>query len=105
MKVSSSRLDLMDTVTVDGVQEKDPLTMRFDEFELQRVASRHTVQQSEVNRPDLISGVEYGAVHFWWFILETNGVVDPWEIPEDVRLTVPQILDYYDWFRQQKEST
>jgi alpha-L-fucosidase len=104
MKVSTNRLDIMDTETVDGVQEKDPMTLNFDEFKLTRQASRHYVKQYEVNRPDLISFDEYGTTYLWWFIMQVNGIIDPWTIAEDTVLTIPNLLDYYDWFRSQKES-
>ncbi len=92
------------TVTIDGVDYdmKDPLSVQFRDFKLQRTASEHRVHQVEVPRPDLISFVEYNTPGYWWFIAAINGVVDPYEMPEQDRVKVPRLLDYFDWFREQK---
>lgn len=106
MKVTQNRLDLMDTVaiTVGGVEHrvKDPLTVQFRDFELRRAASEHRVLQGEVSRPDVVSFVEYNAAGYWWFVAAINGVVDPYAMPEQDLIKIPRLLDYYDWFRQQK---
>lgn len=102
MKVTKNRLDLMDTVTVDGVQEKDPLTLEFRDFELLRSATWHRTIQTELKRPDLISNEEYRTPGFWWFILAVNGIVDPYDLPQSENFRIPQLLDYYDWYRGQK---
>ena len=106
MKVTQNRLDLMETetITVDGVEYevKDPLSIQFRDFEARRRSTEHKVIQSEVARPDLISFAEYNTVGFWWFIAAINGVVDPLDMPEQELVTVPQLLDYFDWFRDQK---
>jgi hypothetical protein len=108
MKITQNRLDLMDTetVTVDGAEYrvKDPLSLKYRDFELNRRAGEHVVIQSEVRRPDLISYGEYGTVWYWWFIAAMNGVVDPYEMPESNKLRVPHLLDYHDWYRDQKET-
>jgi hypothetical protein len=105
MRVSTDRLDLMDTVTVDGVQEKDPLTVQMRDFDARRNVGQHLAQQDEVPRPYLISDEQYGTDAFWWFILAVNAVVDPYDVPGDERLRVPSLDDYYDWFREQKGTT
>lgn len=104
MKVTENRLDLMDTVTVDGVQEKDPLTMRYREIDPQREVRRHEVLLGEVSRPDMISLLEYQSSGFWWFILAFNGVIDPYDVSVETQLTITDMLDYYAWFRQQKDE-
>lgn len=108
MKVTQNRLDLMatETVTIGGVEYdvKDPLSVQFRDFETRRRAGEHRVVQSEVPRPDIISFVEYNTVGFWWFIAAISGVVDPYAMPEQELVRVPQLLDYYDWFREQKET-
>lgn len=106
MKVTQNRLDLMETevITIDGVEfnVKDPLTVQFRDFEARRTVTEHRVLQSEVPRPDIISYVEYDTPGFWWFIAAINGVVDSYDMPEQERIKVPRLLDYYDWFREQK---
>ena len=106
MKVTQNRLDLMDTevITIDGVEFsiKDPLSVQLRDFELKRRAAEHKVMQDEVPRPDIVSLLEYNSVGYWWFIAAINGVVDPYEMPEQELLQVPRLLDYFDWFREQK---
>jgi len=105
MKVSTNRLDLMDTVTIDGVQEKDPLTMQVRDFVARRHSRQHIAHQTVRSRPYLTSIEEYSSVGYWWFILEINNIDDPYEVPQDVKLTIPSLDDYYDWFRDQKGTT
>ena len=104
--MTQNRLDLMatETITVGGVEYdiKDPLSVQFRDFELRRRAWEHKVVQSEVPRPDIISFLEYNSVGYWWFIAAISGVVDPYEMPFQELVKVPQLLDYFDWFRQQK---
>lgn len=104
MKVTQNRLDLMTTETVNGTQEKDPLSINYLDFEQQREAKKHTMLYSEQRRPDIISQDEYQSPGFWWFILAINGVTDPYEVPTDIRLTIPSQLDYFDWFRGQLDE-
>ena len=106
MKVTQNRLDIMATeaITIDGevFDVKDPISIQFRDFELRRTASEHRVLQSEVSRSDLISFIEYNTVGYWWVIAAINGVVDPYEMPEQDLMKVPRLLDYFDWFREQK---
>ena len=106
MKVTQNRLDLMstETITVDGVEYdvKDPLSVQFRDFEQRRTAPEHKVIQSEVPRPDIISLNEYSTVAYWWFVAAINGVVDPYDMPEQELIVMPNTLDYFDWFRGQK---
>lgn len=107
MKITQNRLDLMDSadVVVDGVtyKVKDPLSLKYRDFEFQRRAGEHAVLQSEIKRPDLIAYVEYDSVGYWWFILAINKIVDPLDLEASERYRVPQLLDYFDWYRDQKE--
>lgn len=92
------------TITIDGVEYdvKDPISVQFRDFELKRTASEHRVRQSEVPRPDLVSFAEYGTPGYWWFLAAVSGIVDPYELPEQELMKVPRLLDYFDWFREQK---
>ena len=106
MKVTQNRLDLMttETITIGGeeLDVKDPLSVQFRDFELKRTAAEHMVLQNEVPRPDIISYVEYSTPGYWWFIAAINGVIDPFEMPEQELAKIPRLLDYFDWFRDQK---
>lgn len=104
MKVTQNRLDLMTTVTIDGVQEKDPLSVSFREFVPKREMRRHQTLSSQVRRPDIIAQEQYQSSGFWWWILGVNGIVDPYEVPVDFTLNIPDTLDFYDWFREQKDE-
>ncbi len=105
MKVTQNRLDLMDTVTIDDIVEKDPLTMNMRDFTTVREILQHRVIQSEVPRPDLMAFLAYNSVGLWWFLLSVNGVIDPYSTPESTLLTVPSLLDYFDWYREQRGTT
>lgn len=106
MKVTQNRLDLMstETITIDGVEYaiKDPISVQFRDFELKRTASEHRVKQDEVRRPDIVSYLEYNSAGYWWFVAAINGVIDPYEMPEQDLVKIPRLLDYFDWFREQK---
>ena len=106
MKVTQNRLDLMstETIMVDGVKYdvKDPLSVQFRDFEQLRMSPEHKVVQGEVSRPDIISLIEYGTVSYWWFVAAINGVIDPFNMPEQELVIIPDTLDYFDWFREQK---
>ena len=106
VKVTQNRLDIMatETITIGGVEfdVKDPISVQFRDFELRRTASEHRVLQGEVPRPDIISFLEYNTVGYWWVIAAINGIIDPYEMPEQDLLRVPRLLDYFDWFREQK---
>jgi len=101
MKLTTNRLNLMDVVTVDGVQERDPLTLNYRDFEPIRAMGTHEVTTDEVNRAYLVAYQEYSSVNLWWFVLAVNGVVDPWALSMTEYLQVPNLLDYYDWYRSQ----
>jgi hypothetical protein len=94
----------MNTVTVNGVQEKDPLSMSYRDLVLKREPTRHQTLTGQEKRPDLIANVQYQSPGFWWFILGVNGIIDPYDVPDEFMLTIPDMLDYYDWFRDQKEQ-
>jgi hypothetical protein len=106
MKITQNRLDLMDDaeVTVDGETYvvKDPLSIKYRDFEFKRRAGEHIVLQSEVTRPDLVAYTEYASVGYWWFILAVNKVVDPLSLEASERYRVPPLLDYFDWYTDQK---
>jgi len=108
MKVTQNRLDLMDTdtVTIDGeeFEIKDPLSISFRDFAPTRTLSEHRVSQDEVPRPDIIAYLEYSTVGYWWFVAAINGIIDPYEMPEQDLIKIPRALDYFDWFREQKGS-
>ena len=102
MKVTQSRMDLMETVTVDSIKEKDPLSLNFRGFEAVRRSNRVQVQQVHVERPYLLAYSVYGLVGYWWFLCNVAGVVDPYAMPEGDLIVAPNVLDYYDWYRDQK---
>jgi len=106
VKVTQNRLDLMETVVVtiggEDFDIKDPISVQFRDFELKRTAAEHSVHQSEVTRPDIVSFLEYGTSGYWWFLAAVSGVVDPYELPEQDLMKIPRLLDYFDWFREQK---
>ena len=48
------------------------------------------VSSGQEYRPDLISKMAYGAVDFWWRIMEANGIKDVFDIKIGLNLRIPQ---------------
>lgn len=104
MRISLSRLELMDVVTVDGISEVDSLSSKFREFVPVRKISTHRVIGDEVRRPDMISYREYGTPYLWWFVLKVNSIDDPFSLVEGALLKIPNVTDYYDFVEQNASS-
>ena len=49
----------------------------------------HIVTKKDENRLDLISWQYYGNSLLWWVIAEASDIVDPFDVPRDTVLRVP----------------
>ena len=85
---------------VDGIKELDFMNNNLTGFVLARNPLYYRVVQGDMQVPDLISYKVYGEERFWWVICLANNV---YNIPTDLvvgqLLTIPNILDIYDFFR------
>lgn len=48
------------------------------------------VSAGQEYRPDLISYLAYGAVDFWWRIMEANGIKDVYDLKVGLNLRIPE---------------
>ena len=49
----------------------------------------HIVTMKDENRLDLISWQYYGNVLLWWVIAEASDIIDPFNVPKDTVLRIP----------------
>ena len=49
------------------------------------------VSAGQEYRPDLISKMAYGAVDFWWRIMEANGLKDIYEFKKGLNIRIPNV--------------
>lgn len=49
----------------------------------------HIVSMKDENRLDLISWQYYGNTYMWWVIAEASDIIDPFDIPKDTVLRIP----------------
>lgn len=54
-----------------------------------------TVSNIQQNRLDLISYEYYGSAIYWWYIAETNNIIDPFDIPRGTTLRIPPLSNMY----------
>lgn len=51
--------------------------------------SFHIVTKKDENRLDLISWQYYGNTLLWWVIAEASDIIDPFDVPRDTVLRIP----------------
>ena len=67
-------------------------------FQIKRPLSYYTIQQSDIQRPDIISFKIYGSQDYWWIIMKYNQIFDIWnDLQEGNVLSVPDKLDIDDF--------
>lgn len=54
-----------------------------------------TVDKSTENRLDKISYSCYGIASYWWIIAKANNIIDPFNIPTETILRIPNINSVY----------
>lgn len=93
-----NRLSFFPTVTVNGIQEKDPLGGNISKFKTVRPVSYYRVAEEDLMRPDLISHKAYGDVSFWWVICVVNNIQNPLlDLSVGQQLQIPDVVDIYDF--------
>jgi len=92
--ISTTRTDLMPTLTVDGTQEKDINVNGWLDFEVKRPLTTYTVREFDIQRPDNLALRVYGNVFYWWIIMKFNDICDPWnDLYVGQTLNLPNIMD------------
>jgi hypothetical protein len=57
--------------------------------------SYYNVGVKSLNRLDLIAHMFYKNSKLWWVIAEANNIIDPYDIPVGVTLTIPDTSSLY----------
>lgn len=82
------------------ITEVDFLHHSLSNFKKKYPVSYYRVDESDKNRPDLISYRCYGSVKYWWLILAANSISNPFELEVGKVLEIPNILDIYEFYKQ-----
>ncbi len=97
---AETRSDFYKTVTTDGVQEKDLLTM--PDLDIKRQTRYYTVTEADIYRPDLMSMRITGNINYAWIIFRFNGIMDPWnDIYPGLVLNIPNTYDISNFFNKE----
>lgn len=85
----TNRINFLDKVETNGIQEVDLGSMSFKDFEWGD-PKYYVTSEFDIGRPDMISYKIYGTVNYWWLICWLNGISDVWN---DIRAGLQ--LKYY----------
>lgn len=89
--------------TVNGIQEPDMLTNSLADFEFKREHKFHTIDSSDLQRPDLIAYRTYGKMNYWWIILKVNSIEDIWtDLKVGDVLKLPNPTDIEDFIASKR---
>lgn len=92
--MSFKRSDFLQTITTNGIVEKDLRTSGFNSFEFINKPSKFLVSGKYINRPDLISYSVYNSPDYWWMICKFNGICDVFsELVSGVVIDIPSLED------------
>ena len=94
-----NRSDFMDQNIVNGIPELDFMTNKWSEFKFNRPGTYYTIQDRDLQRPDLVSFIAYGKVNYWWIISKVNNI-DDWfnDLAVGEVILLPNKLDIEDFF-------
>ena len=103
--MSFKRSNFLQTITVNGIIEKDLRSSEFNNFEFVNKPSKFLVTGKYVNRPDLISYKVYGSSDYWWMICKFNGICDVFtELISGVVIDIPSILDLNNYIANNSKT-
>ena len=95
------RTSFFNILTVNGVREYDYLNNTLSNFQMTYPVSYYQTTDDDFMRPDLISYKTYGTVNYWWIILYVNDIESPLtDIVSGAVLTIPNIIDIYEFYKQ-----
>jgi hypothetical protein len=96
-----SRTKFYNETTVDTTVEIDFLDHNLSKFSPRYKTTKYRVNETDLQRPDLISYRVYGTVNYWWIVLVFNGIQNPFtEIEVGDIINLPNILDIYDFYKK-----
>jgi hypothetical protein len=85
------RTNLLETVNVDNIVQKDMGSMDFGDFDFGDVRW-YRCSFMDVGRPDRISKIIYDTTNYWHFLMWFNGISDCWnDIRENMMIKYPDI--------------
>lgn len=92
---ATSRYQSSTVMYYNGPDDKQVLT--FDTYKRQQprlsVNDKFTIITAATQyRPDLISNTIYGFPHYWWRIMEFNGISDILDFKAGVTLRLPEFI-------------
>lgn len=102
MKIKTNRQNFYEPVLVDGVEERDIINNRLSDLPENYGPSFYRIQETDLQRPDIISKKLYGTSEYWWIILEYNPQIqDIWNdmIVGDI-IKIPSRLDIMELLKR-----
>ena len=73
-----------------GIKE-NPDLIQTDLVILNTEFTETTVRNGEQNNPEILSQRIYNNPHYWWVICQYNGIIDPDNIPLNMKIRYPKI--------------
>lgn len=103
--MSFKRTNFLQTITVNGIIEKDLRSSGFNNFEFVNKPSKFLVTGKYVNRPDLISYSVYGYSDYWWMICKFNGICNVFtELVSGIVIDIPSITDLNNYIANNSKT-
>lgn len=94
---------MYETTTVKGIEELDFLAADFS-FTLTRSPQYYRVTEDDCTRLDRLSYLFYQDERYWWVLASVNNIENPLtDLTAGTVLTVPDLLDIYDFFKSQRK--
>jgi len=81
---------------------EDDLSVKYHEtfpkFEIEKSDQDiyYKVETKNENRLDIISNIAYNTPRLWWVIAMANDIVDPFKVPVDTILRIPDLSVLYN---------
>ena len=88
---------------VGDIEELDFMSADFA-FTFTRSPTYYRVSDNDCTRLDRLSYLFYQNDAYWWVLASVNGIEDPLnDLVAGTVLTVPDLLDIYDFFKAQRK--
>jgi hypothetical protein len=71
-------------LTLSTYKRQPPIISTKDKFTIITAATQY--------RPDLVSNTAYGVPHFWWKIMEFNGIADVFDFKLGLTIRLPESI-------------
>lgn len=97
--ISKTRNDFLQTITVNGIQEKDINNMQWDKMTINRPITYYRISYNDIQRPDIISQKVYSTMQYFWVLMKFNEIDDVWnDLHEGDVIKCPSALDIEQYF-------